>query len=502
MSNDDLNAELLSKGTLINNVEYAVSQSTESTEFVNHKNNKSKKSRAEDNSEILVKIEQSINKLNRKQLVDNLKNIINFNTIKKCKGRKEKVYPLSLDKRRKALLMIEKLGRLSDDEVTVNNAMCTEPSDFSNAFTELTLFETDTENTLNTIQNSQILNDEILNQVINNGKEITQTKEIVQQKLELIETNINRLNQFLPIQNEKLDKIFDNTRDIRTIISNQVEMVKEVNSIKKIIEETRTSKEFEPVLNGKNNNNSGHFQTYAEALKAPPTTFFIKPAKNETMTDLKNIIKNFDTKICPTKIYYGDKSIKIRCANTQDKENLENELAKIRLTIIEAKPIKSKIIIFNIPENLEDNFIISKMCEISKLENSKENVQIVSKLGSRKFENSVHLVLEMPKKNSFELLKKGFIYLGFKKFLLQKYITMKRCTKCQSLDHTLKNCSSKFSICCYCGINHDANTNCRNKPPTCINCKKFKHIYNIHHTANDLKCPVFKNKYYNDGTKY
>lgn len=58
----------------------------------------------------------------------------------------------------------------------------------------------------------------------------------------------------------------------------------------------------------------------------------------------------------------------------------------------------------------------------------------------------------------------------------------RRCTKCQRLNHTLKQCRSKISRCCRCGGNH-SRSHCNAAHPECVNCSG-------EHSAAYKECPV------------
>lgn len=444
-------------------------------------------------------IEQSINNLTKEELLENLKNIVQFSrTVKSKNGNKSTVFLLCRNLRKKAIFIVEKLNKISEDEKTFKNSLNFENSVFDYTMVENSrcqLLASQTGDSFEKKEKMQSLNEEVREEIINNGKEISHVKKILEQKIEFLETTVTKLKDYIPIQDKKLGNILENTRETRAIITNQIKISNDLNSIKNIIEEkSKVDKQ-----NNINYSNNENFRSYAEALKSPPTTLLIKPTENENMTELQNLIKNFESQICPTKIYFGETAIKIKCANVLDKENLEKELLQKRLNVMEAKPIKQKLIIFNVPEKYEDSFIINKFGDLINVDTTQRNIEIITKIGSKKFDKAVHVVMEIPRKNTIELIKRGYIYLGFKKYFIQKYITMKRCTRCQSLNHTLKNCTSKFHICYYCGINHNLTFNCKKQPPTCINCKKSKLSKNIHHTASNLKCPTFESKLNNNG---
>jgi len=78
-----------------------------------------------------------------------------------------------------------------------------------------------------------------------------------------------------------------------------------------------------------------------------------------------------------------------------------------------------------------------------------------------------------------------FLQVGRRRFKIHPYVPpVKRCTKCQRLNHGLKQCKAKHPRCCRCGKQH-VRADCHASHPFCVNCQG-------HHSAAYRECPKQK----------
>lgn len=93
-----------------------------------------------------------------------------------------------------------------------------------------------------------------------------------------------------------------------------------------------------------------------------------------------------------------------------------------------------------------------------------------------------------------KLVKKDFLYIGWRRCGFRESFHVKKCYKCLKYGHLAKDC--RFSIVCSnCAGNHSYN-NCNSDEKKCINCVdynlKFKAKLSINHSSFDANCECYK----------
>lgn len=86
------------------------------------------------------------------------------------------------------------------------------------------------------------------------------------------------------------------------------------------------------------------------------------------------------------------------------------------------------------------------------------------------------------------------ITVGFTTCRIEPFVSIRRCTLCQSLGHTDINCTNEL-FCERCGDQHSIK-NCTESTPTCINCQtsndEEQTAFDTNHLASNPKCPTFQ----------
>lgn len=164
---------------------------------------------------------------------------------------------------------------------------------------------------------------------------------------------------------------------------------------------------------------------------------------------------------------------------------------KIKVSEPQAK--KPKVIIYNVPVDLEKQELIE--CVFSR---NTKNINFndfekcfipLFKVGPRG-KKTVHWVVECSPSTRKSFIAMERVFVDQSSCRVKDYLSVARCFNCQGLGHVGKHCLQKNPICSHCAENHESKS-CKNKDktPCCINCRKGKR--NDGHTANDSNCPSY-----------
>ena len=256
--------------------------------------------------------------------------------------------------------------------------------------------------------------------------------------------------------------------------------------------------------------------SYAQAAAFPPLPptehgLLIEPGENISLQHLEKELNN-----------HVQKDIQLNCFRTKTgkllvkthEENLSQLKASIqplasKLTIRELNPQQQKLIIFDAPQAPEINS--SKLQEYAQdilrptiariLHQEEPKFRIVRVLKSKEGPSS-NLVIETEKRHALILLQAKRIPIGFMRCGIKEYITIFRCTKCQSLDHTTTRCREANPFCAKCTKCHHTNdcvVKLEDKDKLlCINCKEqsdsMDKPLNFHHAAFSSGCPIYRRR--------
>lgn len=249
-----------------------------------------------------------------------------------------------------------------------------------------------------------------------------------------------------------------------------------------------------------------HFPSYAEALKSKPvpkSTLVIKPNQNTNLASLTKEIKKTD---CPPDIQIQRLKMKkthleIRCKSEEQKDKLKLILSnssntKNLASVEDKRPKLSKIIIFNILNSTSEAEIRETIKQNLNTPPSTNDslIQLTRKNESR-LPNKEHWVLLLPKTAADELINKKYIFHGFNKLLVKKFIPIRRCQYCQCFTHHEKDCKQERLFCGTCADDH-LTTDCKeSNKPFCVNChtenKENYEKFSTDHPASDPNCPSF-----------
>lgn len=269
-----------------------------------------------------------------------------------------------------------------------------------------------------------------------------------------------------------------------------------------------------------NRRESTQKQTYAEKLKLntqmnqPPSNTSLNHP-NETFSSPAIILKKLPSSMSTATIkdiLYREfkkepRSHNILCTparerntliiKTHDPDHINSISDKIQeiqtLKDITELTIKTsnlrKIIIFGIPEVMQEQEIIEK---IKQDYHGIKDINIY-KILKRNGKKHYQLVLEVDAHIAQYLVEMGWLQMEFYSFKISKYSPIIRCSHCQMFGHNQVNCNFR-PVCAFCAHEHPTNecpNNSSKHKLKCINCTE-KRIDNKNHPANSASCPVYQ----------
>lgn len=247
--------------------------------------------------------------------------------------------------------------------------------------------------------------------------------------------------------------------------------------------------------------------------QAPRSTIVIRPPDPHQIGKIAENLQKLSPpeKIQITKLKVLPNTIELRTTTEPEKDSLKLFLqSKLPTDIpIEDKQTKvTKLIFFNVPEGLTSNQLDQAIK--AKLQ-FPPNAQLESdciKTTAAKRDHHEHRTVTLPRKIAFALLQHNYILHGLHKIFFNRHIFIRRCTKCQQLNHhSAAQCTAKSYYCSLCGGQHHF-TECTAKQECCINCEEFnenvksrckgpddpllQQIVPLKHSAASNNCPSYK----------
>lgn len=177
---------------------------------------------------------------------------------------------------------------------------------------------------------------------------------------------------------------------------------------------------------------------------------------------------------------------------------LNNNALKKKFTIEIPKKRNPKIIIYDVPKDIEANELGVKIIRQNRdLEITEEEFQediqgnFIPRFrtGPRR-DLSCNWVVEVSPEVRKFLLEKGRVYIGWNSCRARDYIIATKCYKCQGLGHVAKHCNRETVTCGHCAEDGHAKKDCTKKQagPVCAVCVRAKKPSNH---AGDAGCPLY-----------
>ncbi|GBN02210.1 hypothetical protein AVEN_15140-1 [Araneus ventricosus] len=107
-----------------------------------------------------------------------------------------------------------------------------------------------------------------------------------------------------------------------------------------------------------------------------------------------------------------------------------------------------------------------------------------------------HWVFQTPV-TIYRQLRRQKLTIDWETHKVKEFLSARRCSTCQSLEHTASHCTTERTFCGFCTENHRI-TDCIRKRPSCINCRKHNYKYRTNyrtdHDSIDHTCLIYAAK--------
>lgn len=244
-------------------------------------------------------------------------------------------------------------------------------------------------------------------------------------------------------------------------------------------------------------------------LEAPKSTLVIKPTNPQLIPKLASQLQQLKPPkdIQLTKLKVLQNSIELRTSSEPAKETLKKFLSENispENQVEDKTPITSKIIFFNVPEDLKEEDLVEYIkIKLNQDKSLPLRISLIKRIGARK-EKFEHWTVLLPKKTAQQLLQSNYVLHGFYKIFYKRHIFVKRCTHCQQLNHhSASSCQAKRPYCSTCGGRHNYN-DCTAIALCCINCTDYNKqlqktpnhdpakLCDTNHSAASSTCPQYR----------
>ena len=163
------------------------------------------------------------------------------------------------------------------------------------------------------------------------------------------------------------------------------------------------------------------------------------------------------------------------------KKDQQNALAKLRektkeleLTAEEPKSYNPRIIIPNIPTEMETSILISKITKQNPdIFETTDSISVVT-THSTKFNSIKKVIFQVTPAVRKKIMSKKKLKIGMCVYPVYDHVHVLRCTNCSRYGHTFKNCKATHSTCGICAEHHNT-TACTAATKQCANCKEHGH---------------------------
>lgn len=189
-----------------------------------------------------------------------------------------------------------------------------------------------------------------------------------------------------------------------------------------------------------------------------------------------------------------DGGIAIETVSEEERKMLmRNEEFKNRgMSISEAKRVAPRMIIYDIPQEWNDDYVIQELWrrnlhEAIAWEEMLGRSKVVMRNGKRNG-NTVNLVIECPYAMRERMLRMGRVFVDTCSFRINIFEKVFRCYKCYGFGHRASECKEE-ELCRRCGEPGHKGDACR-KSETCRNCRKRSNRDD--HSIFSPDCPEYR----------
>lgn len=162
------------------------------------------------------------------------------------------------------------------------------------------------------------------------------------------------------------------------------------------------------------------------------------------------------------------------------------------LRVERPKTMDPRILIFDVPNGMTENELLSSVHEKSvkelvSLAEFKKRARIVRRIS--KDEDSVgNVVVQLPLNCRDKILRDGRVYVSWMSFKVKGWENVPRCFGCMGYGHRVANCKNE-RLCYKCGKSGHVASACKNQEE-CSNCRARK-LPSRGHNALSWECPEY-----------
>lgn len=317
------------------------------------------------------------------------------------------------------------------------------------------------------------------------------------------------------VREELEELLFDESNKVNTAtkriilslfqkVEKTVNILKEENiKLKILAEHQQINKSYSQVVS------MGNSGVVTSLVKKPKTEhkLIIKPKQegkirdsNEMKNILFNEIKSKENIIRIKNLRnLKDKTIILDLEGEEDIKVIKSQLENSNILMMrQPGKILPRIILYDVPTEIKDDVLIEKLIDKNlPVEYSKDDflkeIKVLFKIkpggknaDSKKGLNNVVLGVSGRVRNY--ILGQERVFVGFRSFRVQEFISVTRCYKCQGYGHTSAVCRRETEICGHCAMEGHGYKQCPNKAEEakCYNCGIRKKPNN--HEVTSKKC--------------
>jgi hypothetical protein len=187
-----------------------------------------------------------------------------------------------------------------------------------------------------------------------------------------------------------------------------------------------------------------------------------------------------------------------------DIENIASEIRKIDKKF-EVRPLKQRrprLKVMGRMGSIEEGrtYTDEEIINCIKIQNEFIRTDGEIKIVKREIHNEYDkLIIETDVKDYKEILRAGYLFIGFNRCRVYDATYVPRCYKCSQLSHFEKNCTSMKVCCPKCTGNHRLK-DCTSVLLICVNCRRanqidlFEKKLDENHAAYDRQCPTLAHR--------
>lgn len=220
-------------------------------------------------------------------------------------------------------------------------------------------------------------------------------------------------------------------------------------------------------------------------------TLIVLPKEGERIKEVKEKMTRLNCNLQLKNVKEKRDKIELVCKSEEDKELAEKILEEEDFKVVHKKPRKGKIMIFNLPTQMDTNTLTQALNDSLNIKD--ESFNIIWRPNKHK-EQFRHAAVTSSKFLTSKLINQGKIIIGLNSYTIKRFVNITRCYRCQDYGHFARECRASKEYCGLCANSHPTEK-CTSNRIRCINCKvqwDQGHDIDYNHTVTDSRCKIFR----------